>query len=350
MTRPPRPGTRLAFTLIELLVVIAIIAVLVGLLLPAVQKTREAASKTTCTNNLKQLALAAQNYESSQMSFPFGTTLNITPSTFSAAQGFNSEVGCLAYLLPYVEQENVYNQLQVNWDPYTLATGSGWYSNAANTVPAQTRVKGFLCPTAVTETSDGYIATHRVAFNGTGVFFGISLLPADRNLGVTNYVGVSGWLSVVGSNLTTGGVAVDSWRGVFAPALVLPFGATSTAQFERPGKVNNGTITDGSSNTLMFGESVGNGLAGSGTAFKYAWAWISAGARPTYLGLQDYATRNFGDFSANHPGVINFAFCDGSVRVVRTPIPSNAGSAFDTFRAASTIRKGENVNLAEIGN
>src|SRR5262249_2669426 len=110
---------RFGFTLIELLVVIAIIAVLIGLLLPAVQKVREAANRMACSNNLKQLGLAAHNYAQAFGSLPPGylgtkplTALGNNPPGFCY-----QHVGVLTYLLPYVEAENVYRNLSVNFDP-----------------------------------------------------------------------------------------------------------------------------------------------------------------------------------------------------------------------------------------
>jgi len=116
-----RGDRRPAFTLIELLLVIAIIAVLIGLLLPAVQKVREAASNMSCKNNLRQIALAASNYEVSKEAFPPG--LNVSANSTNPNPYFNwpapfggPYTGCLAYLLPYVEQDNVYKQLNT-FDP-----------------------------------------------------------------------------------------------------------------------------------------------------------------------------------------------------------------------------------------
>ena len=132
---------RRAFTLIELLVVIAIIAILVGLLLPAVQKVREAAARLKCTNNLKQLALASHNYHDALQAFPGATFLNTGPFSIGPPkQGYTLFVS----LLPYLEQQNLY---QI-WN-FSQPLLNGQQTAAVPNPPGATVLSVLVCPSDV---------------------------------------------------------------------------------------------------------------------------------------------------------------------------------------------------------
>src|SRR5438552_12589456 len=135
------PTLRRAFTLIELLVVVAIIGMLVALLLPAVQQAREAARRTQCKNNLKQIGLALHNYHDSHLTFPPAYLVQPNVDAIMGTPNANGDNGpgytCLFMLLPYLEQSNLYNAFNINLP--------SWH--AANAKPALTPLSVYRCPT-----------------------------------------------------------------------------------------------------------------------------------------------------------------------------------------------------------
>jgi prepilin-type N-terminal cleavage/methylation domain-containing protein/prepilin-type processing-associated H-X9-DG protein len=326
-----RSSGRKGFTLIELLVVIAIIAVLIGLLLPAVQKVREAANRMSCTNNLKQIALAAHNYHDTNRQFPSGMD--------------EAHVGPLCYMLPFLEQDARYKNFSFDTPPITRL----WYQNPANRPPStgQTtyppppaprtdyggagNMKTLLCPSATppaatstvlmftATTANGKYTYNNALFSGPAsgtVTFVFSSAPGAVVLGRSNYVAMAGYplYQLQDSNGNNVGVP-DQFAGMFM--------YKSNTQLT--------DVLDGTSNTIMFGEyasayvdfGAGNVLTGY-TALAWAGGFMYTYWAPD--AGQDRATNPLGPywrFGSRHPGVFNVALGDGSVRSLKNNIDYN---------------------------
>jgi prepilin-type N-terminal cleavage/methylation domain-containing protein/prepilin-type processing-associated H-X9-DG protein len=309
---------RSGFTLIELLVVIAIIAVLIGLLVPAVQNVREAANRISCTNNLKQLALAAHTHHDVKGKFPTGVHIVDQLADGRYANGTAWQVE----LLPYLDQEN----LQRKWD-YTDQPNN--VAGGRNAVTAQV-IKFLLCP------SDPL----------PDPVFHVVSLPyyqwAEGFYGLGSYGGNGGKRSYPKSQATRDGM------------------------FFQDSKIRLADVSDGPSNTLLFGErSHGDPESDRITVyFPYplarAGAWAEAfaiygGGLPNHMlstpvrinyqvppsGGNDQVRVDdrFCAFGSGHPGGANFAFVDGSVRFL------SEQTNLETLQELSTRAGGEVVDV-----
>jgi prepilin-type N-terminal cleavage/methylation domain-containing protein len=253
--RPPTGSRPVGFTLIELLVVIAIIAILIGLLLPAVQKVREAAARTQCINNLKQHGLGLHNFNDTNGVLPQGNRPWANPGV--STPPYEGSWTWMAYIFPFVEQDNVYKQAQT----FASSGGSNWYSwyNPACTV----KMKVFTCP-----------ADSR----GSQVFVGAPYGIADQAL--TCYLGNSGTVSA----------PVNSANGVLFVGSKIPIVG----------------ITDGTSNTILVGERPPNSNLEFGWIFA-AYGYDGRGNADCVLTSNDIAVANY--FIANYSSPPNLP-CD----------------------------------------
>jgi len=211
-----RKSSRRAFTLIELLVVIAIIAILIGLLLPAVQKDREAAARMSCTNNLKQLGLALHNFHDQNNRLPPGCAED-QPPFGTAAGGWGSS--WKVYILPFVEQGNIYDKWQFN------GSSSGYTNGNNMPLVSNITIKPYRCP------SSPLPAFYTTSYNGGAYEI------------YSSYMGIAGSVDPSGSSTAAFPVASGS-AGLVSGSGILCANS----------QVALTSITDGTSNTLMVGE------------------------------------------------------------------------------------------------
>jgi prepilin-type N-terminal cleavage/methylation domain-containing protein/prepilin-type processing-associated H-X9-DG protein len=234
---------RRGFTLIELLVVIAIIAVLIALLLPAVQAAREAARRSQCVNNLKQIGLALHNYHQVHDVFPMGVSLNMYsfPPAFWRAK---NSWGVLGMLLPFLEQQAVYNAANFYWGVEEGGPGGSMPIDIQWTA-ADAQINGFLCP------SDPLAGN-----GGSNSFF-----TNDKD--TSNYKGCVG--TTTSLSVPNG---VDTGTIQFIPTANFPSTA-STGMFTFQAVYGLNACIDGSSNTIAFSEGLINPTnTGPGVRFE----------------------------------------------------------------------------------
>ena len=304
MTRPTFAACRRGFTLIELLVVIAIIAVLIALLLPAVQAAREAARRAQCTNNLKQLALAANNYESSNGCFPGGSYS--VPDPVKGATYYVANFSCFVRMLPFTEQAAMYNAANFNLT----------FRNIENITIAGVSLAILMCPSD--NLAPQYISTQTANSNFKGNY---DVVPST-NTYLQKFTSYGGNQGTFPGSYYTGKTAA-----VFTQQNGVIFNDST---------VRISDVTDGTSNTFLFGEKA-HGLF---TRFdpKYfnsdsAWntgnyydTMVST-LYPPNVGTTSSPVKNFSYYYATvatsfHPGGVNYAFCDGSVRFIKNTINS----------------------------
>jgi prepilin-type N-terminal cleavage/methylation domain-containing protein/prepilin-type processing-associated H-X9-DG protein len=298
---------RSGFTLIELLVVIALIAIVVGLLLPAVHAAREASRRTQCVNNLKQIGLAIHNYESSNGCFPPGYLSAPGIGFFDPQTGdWGPGWGWLTVLLPGVEQGNLYNSLNINMPCWDLT----------NTTSVTFSPQVFLCPSA----------------NNPAATVGVT--DVNQNLWQGAVFGRANYVHNVGTN--------DVWS---APATVNyddPFTGANGPMY-RNSRIPFAAVTDGLSNTVAAGERSPNladavwpGVVPGAAHFSYGQFanddWDGAGSyvasnsgpsiyeAPAIIHPPNSPVGDTDEMYALHPGGADILLCDGSVRFIKQSI------------------------------
>jgi prepilin-type N-terminal cleavage/methylation domain-containing protein/prepilin-type processing-associated H-X9-DG protein len=326
MRRYARSSGRSGFTLIELLVVIAIIGILIALLLPAVQKIREAAARMTCSNNLKQLGLALHNYHDAYQRFPPGRKSTASSEGYSITSYPSDPVmqnmHGLVLLLPYIEQGNLYQQ-------FNLKATFGNFRSDSIGQPGPTKSSVFATPDAV---ASGNAALSSYKIN-------LLLCPSDNGdptIAPSRYyspdIGTTG-IRATKTNYDfishSSGVGYFNYWSNSSLSTRYMFGENSTTRIT--------DVTDGTSNTLMMGEQTLGLFNGVTTSWAYT-GWVSVGidpvgawnltVPPTGINVWQYyiyppvkgSRASWYNAASLHPNGCNFVFADGSVHFIQQSI------------------------------
>jgi prepilin-type N-terminal cleavage/methylation domain-containing protein/prepilin-type processing-associated H-X9-DG protein len=318
-----RRRTRPAFTLIELLVVIAIIGVLVSLLLPAVQKVREAAARVQCQNNLKQLGLAVHHFENTDGYYPQAWYVPGDPVGATAWGGWCTQ------LLPFLEQDNLFKSYRQD---------RSWWA-VENQPAVNTQIKTYTCPSSPVR----HVRTGLTVLNNEGPF-------PDRSMAIGDYIILRGY-----SDTTTVPAPVESR----VPGMLMGITDTGGSSRAAESKPTLAQVTDGTSNTAMIGERAGRPefwvkgrkVADTNTMYVFDGGWASYQSVWLSTFLADGQTvvesgigpcvincNNGWDVYAFHPGGANVVFGDGSVRFLRESLSGQV------FRALLSRQRGEVIN------
>jgi prepilin-type N-terminal cleavage/methylation domain-containing protein/prepilin-type processing-associated H-X9-DG protein len=285
-------SVRAGFTLVELLVVIAIIGVLIGLLLPAVQSAREAARRSQCTNNLKQVGLALHNYHDARRQLPEGWLCNASDAEAGVGWGWGSRI------LSYIEEDSTFRSIDVK-TPIAAASSS----------VLQTVVSSYLCPS---DASAGNPTFNVGDEGGACDHDAVDANPGAEIASRTNYVGMFGTNEIEDEPFAGNGM----------------FFANSRMPFRH--------VIDGLSKTIMVGE---RDSRMGGSLWVGMWegkceAMIRVVGSGDHPPNGDPSERHFDDLSSRHPGGANVVYADGHVDFIAETIDETVYKAMGTRKGA----------------